>query len=361
MKQIVYFLFLVLLSVPNGNAEPAPNQTITGSESAKNIILFIGDGTGIPTLNAASIHGYGEPQQLYLQQMPNIGLMETSPANSWVSDSAAGMTAIMTGEKTNNGVVSQASDAVRGEKNGRELKTLLEEAEERGLSTGVVTNSPVWDATPAACYAHSNSRSNVAEIVSFWLTPRYGDGVDVVIGPGRERILKETQEAGIEILDGIEKKGYLLAKNEEELRTDVDRMIGLYADEPYQLRTSVFTALDILERNEKGFFLMVESNNHSENVQNVLDRTVEMDRIIAQVAKRFEGTSTLIIFTADHSYGLHLPGGPKTQDVVPHVKVIDSHTAEEVLASAEGPGAERVRGMFPNTYLYHIMKKALGW
>ncbi|HLV01688.1 MAG TPA: alkaline phosphatase [Acidobacteriota bacterium] len=361
MKQIVYFFILVLLSVPNGYAEPAPNQASTGSELAKNIILFIGDGTGIPTLNAASIHGYGKPLQLYLQQMPHIGLSETSAANRWVTDSAAGMTAIVTGEKTNNGVISQADDGVRGEKDGRELKTILEEAEERGLSTGVVTNSPVWDATPAACYAHSNNRSNVAEIVSFWLTPRYGDGVDVIIGPGRERILKETQEAGIDILDGVQKKGYLLAKNEEELKTDVDRIIGLYADEPYQLRTSVFTALEILERNEKGFFLMVESNNHSKDVQNVLDRVVEMDRIIAEVAKRFEGTPTLIIYTADHSYGLHLPGGPKAQDVVPHVEVVDSHTGEEVLAAATGPGAKRVRGMFPNTYLYHIMKKAMGW
>lgn len=145
------------------------------------------------------------------------------------------------------------------------------------------------------------------------------------------------------------------------MQSDVDRIIGLYADEPYELRTSVSTALDILEKDEDGFFLMVESNNHSENVQNVLDRTVEMDRIIADVAKRFEGTPTLIIYTADHSYGLHLPGGPRTQDVVPHVEVIDSHTAEEVLVSAQGPGAERVTGMFPNTYLYEVMKKAWGW
>ena len=66
---------------------------------AKNVILFLGDGTGLPTLHAASVYGYGEPQRLYLQQMPHIALSETSTASQWVTDSAAGMTAIMTGQK----------------------------------------------------------------------------------------------------------------------------------------------------------------------------------------------------------------------------------------------------------------------
>ena len=63
---------------------------------------------GSPTLNAASIHGYKEPRSLYIQRMPHIGLSETSSTDSWVTDSAAGMTAIVTGRKTANGVLSQA-------------------------------------------------------------------------------------------------------------------------------------------------------------------------------------------------------------------------------------------------------------
>src|SRR5262245_52955382 len=157
----------------------------SAAPKAKNVILFLGDGTGIPTVNAASIHGYGKPRSLYLQSMPFIGFSETSSASSWVTDSAAGMTAIVTGVKTHNGVISQGPDSVRGKKDGEGLKSILEYAEEKGLSTGVVSNSPMADATPAACYARSNDRGKWGEIFLQVLKPRYGDGVDVVIGPGR--------------------------------------------------------------------------------------------------------------------------------------------------------------------------------
>ena len=74
--------------------------------------------------------------------MPYVALVETSSASEWVTDSAAAMTAMVTGHKTHNGVLSQSDTAVRGVKDGEALKTILEHAEERGLSTGVVSNSP---------------------------------------------------------------------------------------------------------------------------------------------------------------------------------------------------------------------------
>jgi alkaline phosphatase len=67
---------------------------------AKNVILFLADAAGVPTINAASLHGYGEPQQLFVQSWPHIALSDTSTASDWVTDSAAGMTAIVTGKKT---------------------------------------------------------------------------------------------------------------------------------------------------------------------------------------------------------------------------------------------------------------------
>src|SRR4051794_7354659 len=94
---------------------------------AKNVILFLGDAGGIPTLNAASIYGYKEPRALYIQRMPHIGLSETSSTDSWVTDSAAGMTAIVTGRKTDNGVLSEAPPPGKSE-DGAPLKTILEYA-----------------------------------------------------------------------------------------------------------------------------------------------------------------------------------------------------------------------------------------
>jgi alkaline phosphatase len=118
--------------------------------------LFLGDGAGLSTLNAASLHGYGKPRALYIQNMPHIALSETSSASNWVTDSAAGMTAIVTGQKTHNGVISQSASAERGIRDGEPLKTILRRGGAwanhwRGL------NSSMADATPAA-HSHANDR-----------------------------------------------------------------------------------------------------------------------------------------------------------------------------------------------------------
>jgi alkaline phosphatase len=97
---------------------------------AKNVILFIGDAGGIPTLHATSLYKHGHPNKLFIQNMPHLALMDTSAADAWVTDSAAGMSSIVTGQKTNNGVISQSATAVRGKKDGEVLQTILEYAEQ---------------------------------------------------------------------------------------------------------------------------------------------------------------------------------------------------------------------------------------
>jgi len=329
---------------------------------ARNVILFLGDGTGPSTINAASAHGYGEPRSLYIQNMPNIGLSETSSASSWVSDSASGMTAIVTGQKTHNGVISQSSTAERKVKDGAPLKTILEYAEERGLATGVVSNSPMSDATPAATYAHSNDRGKHGEIFAQVMKPRFGDGIDVIIGPGRALITKATAELGIDLAAALPKSGFVYLDNPaalDRLDPKARRVVALF-DGDFDLSAAVDHAVKILSRNPKGFFLMVESNNHSRDVKHTLDRTVTMDRIIRRVGEARK-LDSLILFTADHSYDLRLPRGVIGEDIVPQVKVDGSHSAEEVLVAAEGPGSQRVRGIIPNTRLFHIMLEAWGW
>ena len=84
---------------------------------ARNVVLFLADAGGLATLNAASIHAHQAPAKLYVHGMPHIALSKTSSASRcWVTDSAAGMTAIVTGQKTHNGVISQSSAAVRGKR-----------------------------------------------------------------------------------------------------------------------------------------------------------------------------------------------------------------------------------------------------
>jgi alkaline phosphatase len=185
-------VLLLAFVVPSWTAEPP----------AKNIVLFLGDAGGIPTLNAASIHAHRLPQKLLVHRMPHIALAETSSASEWVTDSAAGMTAVVTGQKTHNGVLAQSATAVRRKKDGEPLKTILEYAKERGLSTGVVTNSSVLSATPAALYAHVNDRKMEVEIFQQLLKPRFGDGADVVIGAD---VLEAAKLSGLDARTVIDK------------------------------------------------------------------------------------------------------------------------------------------------------------
>jgi alkaline phosphatase len=333
----------------------------TAASKAKNIILFLADGTGIPTVNAASIHGYGKPRSLYIQQMPHIALSETSSASNWVTDSAAGMTAIVTGQKTHNGVISQGADAEFGLKDGEGLKTILEYAEENGLSTGVISNSSMADATPAACYARSNSRRKHGEIFLQVAHPRYGDGVDVVIGPGRTSILQATVTLGADLAKELHSQGYGFYDSLSGWDADdTKRVVALFDEEDFDMAEAVDRALKILSRNPKGFFLMVESNNHSKTPQKDLDRLVRFDKLIRNVAER-QKEDSLIIFTADHSYDLRLSSARKGDPIAARMKVDGSHTGEEVLVAADGPGSDQVRGYMENTDLFHVMMSAYGW
>ena len=96
-------LALRLIEVPGA---PTAQPVAARVPPAKNVILFLADAAGIPTINAASRFGHDAPQRLFVQHMPFIGLSDTSTASEWVTDSAAGMTAIVTGVKTHNGVIS---------------------------------------------------------------------------------------------------------------------------------------------------------------------------------------------------------------------------------------------------------------
>ena len=341
-----------------------------GEPRARNVILFLGDAGGIPTLHAASLHGYGAPGKLFIQGMPHMGLSETSPVGAWVSDSAAGMTAIVTGQKTKNSVISQSAEAVPGKTDGAPLKTILEYAEERGLSTGVISNMSMADATPAACYAHCNHRRKFAEIVAQIAKPRFGDGVDLVIGGGRKGILAATESAGYDLRKALGEKGYAWHDRPEEIPAGARRVVALF-DERFDPLPVVRRAIEILSRNPKGYFLMVEWDMHTDKLRQGLDQAVTMDKLVRQTAGQVSGRDTLLLFTADHSFDLRVRGGKPGEALLPEkpaedgartaVQMFNTHTAEEVLVAAMGPGAARVKGYLPNTQIFHILLAAYGW
>lgn len=353
-------------------------QAQTPPAKAKNVILFLADAAGIPTLNAASALGYGAPQKLYVQSWNHIGLSDTSTASEWVTDSAAGMTAIVTGQKTHNGVISQGSDSQRGKKDGTAAKTVLEYAEENGLSTGVLTNVNIADATPAACYAHVNDRAKHGEIFSQIFQPRFGDGVDVVMGVGRAEIFANAKSIGKD-LDALAKAaGRPIYSSLAEIPAGAARPIAVL-ERDIDLPVAARSAIRTLSANPRGYFLMIEWDGHTDEPERGLRNVIGFDNLIREIAGSVDLRNTLLLFTADHSFDLRMHGGLKTDSVLkgfpewkaahpanepidlPVIRVNDTHTGEEVLVAAQGPGSEKVNGFLPNTRLFQVMMDAYGW
>jgi len=360
MKRLFYLFALLAVTAQTAEAK------------AKNVILFLGDAAGVPTLHIASIVKYNQPQKLFIQSMPYVALMDTSAANDWVTDSAAGMTAIVTGQKTNNGVISQSAATVRGKQDGELLQTILEYAEQRGLSTGVASNMNITDATTAACYAHSNERYSAGAIFAQIFAPRFGDGVDVVIGAGRNSVLAATQKIGINVESSAREKGYAFYSSVKEISEKDKRVIALMPTRDFDVWETTERAIRILSQNRKGYFLMVEWDAHTDDLQRGLRQVLALDETIRKTAQ-LAGKNTLIVFAADHSFDTRLRGGKKVGPQEPmtentgtmpanlNIRVDNGHTGEQVLVAAQGPGAERVRGFIANTDLFHIMMAAFGW
>jgi len=352
------------------DAQPQPKR-------AKNVILFLADAAGIPTLNAASLHGYQAPLRLHVQGWPHLGLSDTTPVGGFVTDSANGMTAIVTGEKTRNGVISEGWEAVRGQKDGHSLKTILEYAEEKGLLTGVVTHMPVADATPAACYAHNNERGNEAQIFKEAFTPHFGDGVDVLIGSGRVDLDAQLKKQG-ESIDMVGTRAHRVIYPSLEAVPETERRPVVVGD-PIDVRAAALRALAEMKKSPKGYFLMIEWDAHTNDPKRGLDHMVAFDKLIKEIQGKVNLEDTLLLFTADHSFALRVVGEASEGDVLAgydewkksgemtssvrlkSIVVDNSHSGEEVAALAIGAGSERVHGFFPNTYLFHVMLDALGW
>jgi alkaline phosphatase len=308
--------------------------------------------------------------------MPNIGLSETSTASEFVTDSAAGMTAIVTGERTHNGVIAQSATAVFGSRDGAPLKTILEYAEDRGLATGVISNDSLAGATPAALYAKSNDRGKTAEIFRQAFIPRFGDGVDVMIGSGRASITAALRRTGTDLATLEREYRRPILASLHDVQPDASRAFVLLDDHEFDLGTAVELARRILSRNPRGYFLMVESDAHTDSIRHGIERVASFDKVIEKTSADV-GPDTLLLFTADHSFDLRVYDGVWKKPLLTgaaaetdsgalsvrlsNLRMDDSHTGEEVLVAAQGPGSARVRGYLANTDLFQIMMAALGW
>lgn len=360
MKRYAAFLLLATAF----SALPAFSQ-------AKNIILFIGDGAGISSLNAASIYGYGQPQALYIQKMPHLALADTSTAREWVTDAAGSASAWATGHKGRNGVMSMSPEAEKDVRDGEIYKTVMEYAMENGLATGIISNDGAASAAVSSFYAHHNNRGKAGEIFQQALTPKFGKGPDVIIGSGRKQITQQTASLGRNLESDIKTRGYVYLDSMTSLASldkSSDRVIALFDDGQFDFSAAVQQAVMRLSRNPKGFILIAHSDCHTGKTRSSLQRLVDLDKAIATTGEQLKN-NTLILFTSDHSYDLHIKGETLTETsrssdhkkIVSAVSLEDEHTAEEVPLLGMGPGSERVNGFMSNTDVFGIMMANYGW
>lgn len=372
MRDVSFRAITLVLAVA---AAAAVTPTRAADGPARNVILFLADAGGLPTLNAASWHAYGDARKLFVQRMPHIALSDTSTASEFVTDSAAGMTAIVTGRRTHNGVIGMGPDAVHSKKDGTPLTTILELAEQRGLATGIISNDALTGATPAALFAKVHDRDMTAAIFRQAFGRAGGDGIDVMIGSGRRSIARALEAQGTTIETVATNGGRAVLGSLDQVSADASTAVVLLDDDEFDLAQAVAIARRVLAKNPRGYFLMVECDVHTDRIRHGVERMVMFDKVIAANAAT-AGAETLLLFTADHSFDLRIVDGQRDQPVLhevteqagdrtrtrmPAVRMSDSHTGEEVLVAAQGPGSERVRGFLANTDLFDIMRAAFGW
>lgn len=376
----------------------AEKLPLTQRERARNVILFVGDGMGVSTLTAARIlegqkRGQpGEENKLSFEEFPYLALVKTYSANQQTSDSAPTMTAMVTGVKTKDGILSYDEDVIHSDQAsaaGNELKTLLELAEDEGLATGVVSTARITHATPAACYAHSVNRDwesdaelpaeaaalGGKDIARQLIESPFGDGPEVVLGGGRSYFIPETADDPEDVgSKGRRKDGRdLTSEWSARLRSPyvwnkagfdavdpraTDHLLGLFershmeyeadrakdaAGEP-SLTEMTTKAIDILSKNRKGFFLMVEAGridhaHHAGNAARALEDTIELSNAVRAALAKTSERDTLVLVTADHSHVFTIGGYPaRGNDILGKVVSLDDRgeTAEQYATDANG-------------------------
>ncbi|PPD33497.1 MAG: alkaline phosphatase [Methylomonas sp.] len=354
------------------NSIKAAEQLKPNNHHAKNVILFVGDGMGISTITAARIlegqskpnNRGGEENSLSFESFPYLALSKTYSTNQQTPDSAPTMSAIITGVKTNDGEISVSATVARQEKNvavinANKTKTLLEQAEQHGLSTGIVSTARITHATPAACYAHSSERdwesdaqmpgdASVSDIAKQLVNFSVGNGLEVALGGGRSMFLPNTapdpedaghmggRKDGLDLtkqwLSKYSKSAYVFNKAGFDAvdPNKTNHLLGLFErshmeyehDRPTDtggepsLTEMTAKAIDILSRNNKGYVLMVEAGridhaHHAGNAFRALTDAVELSNAVRKALEKTNAKDTLIVVTADHSHTFTIAGYPQ--------------------------------------------------
>jgi alkaline phosphatase len=330
------------------------------AKKPKKVIMMIGDGMGVAHIYAGYTANCGH---LFLDNFKHIGFSKTQSASNYITDSAAGGTALSSGQKTYNGAIGVNTDTVA-------IKSVLELAESKGLSTGLVSTSAITHATPASYIAHQGSRGSYEDIAADFMKT----DIDVFIGGGYKHFAQRKDQR--DLTKELQQKGYQVLRNMDDIaKVKTGKLAGLTADEHNEvypkrkmdLPLSTQTALNLLDQNKKGFFIMIEGSQidwgaHQNNTIYIVNEMLDFDRSIGKALEfAAKDGETLIIVTADHETGgFALVGGDMKTGMVKGAFSTGDHTAVMVPVFAYGPGAENFTGIMENTDIPKKIMELLG-
>ncbi len=363
MKQLIIIPVLLLLSFRHA-LEIRPLQP--EGKHPKNIILMIGDGMGLTQVTAGM---YSNDKHLHLEKFPITGLIKTHSAKHLVTDSGAGATAFACGCKTFNGAIGLC-------KNGNPCLTILEQAEQQGLATGLVATSSITHATPASFIAHVPDRGDMQAIATYFLQT----DIDLFIGGGRKYFAERTADQR-NLVQELSGKGFDIEDYSGKKLGDItpsaskpfawfsapEEPPGVSGGRDYLPVAARLAPAFLKKRSEKGFFLMIEGSqidwaSHANNAPNTVKEMLDFDAAIGEALQFAEADGeTLIVVTADHETGgmaLEQSRSPDTLDMTFQSK---GHTASLVPVFAYGPGAEQFGGVYDNTDIYRKMRDLFGF
>ncbi|HDR8128041.1 TPA: alkaline phosphatase [Bacillus cereus] len=283
----------------------------------KNVVVLIGDGMG-PSSMVAHRYMKDNPNTKEMEKTSFdqyfIGTQMTYPEDEHenITDSASAATAMSTGVKTYNAAIAVDNDK-------QPVKTVLEQAKEKGKATGLVATAQITHATPAAFGAHNVSRKNMNEIANDYFDEKVNGNhkVDVLLGGGLDNFVRDDRD----LTEEFKKVGYSYVTNREQLLNDKnEQVLGLFAPggldkaidrdiETPSLEDMTKAAIDRLNKDKDGFFLMVEGSqidwaNHDNDVVAAMSEMEDFEKAFKAVidfAKKDK--ETLVIATADHSTG----------------------------------------------------------
>lgn len=356
-NRILVVLLIIIVLAVDFKISLAQNKS---KVKPKNIIFLIGDGMASSQIYAALTV---KKDNLNIAKFKYIGFHKSYSASDYITDSAAGGTAFSTGKKTKNGCLAVDSTL-------KVLPTILEMAEKKGLSTGLVATCAVTHATPASFIAHDGNRSNYENIAPWYLKT----DIDVFIGGGR-KYFNERQDK-VNLMDSLKLRKYQVANSMEELlKINNGKIAGLlYPDHPPKmsdgrgdmLGKSSMKAISVLEKNKKGFFIMIEGSQidwagHDSSQTYLIQEMLDFDSVVGLVldyAKK--NGETLVVVTGDHeTSGLSLVGGNWNEGKFIGKFSTTDHTAVMVPVFAYGPGAEEFMGFMENTDIFYKFKKLI--